>query len=288
MTTACEQVFGTAELLEAVLFQLYTVAPQIELLCAQLVSRQFHVAIASSPRIQQLLFLRAEPVNGRKPWRLNPLLREHFVPWFVGPISDRWAMPTSKSIQSLDWTSSGKRDAFMRAEASWRRMLVVQTPPKHISVVRFCHAKGGDLRQGAKVSFAGSPAGGVTMGLLYDITESFVRLYPHSQFGISMKNSSSGPPHIILHLLYTAQCCPISPQCLDLVSQGARSQHVVNMLPWTPFKKEVPNPNAMYGTRLDMDIMTDLTPERGGIPLYLWSEWKRERAPISAMESDVW
>ncbi|KAJ4370767.1 hypothetical protein N0V83_005289 [Neocucurbitaria cava] len=289
MTSAREQVLGTPELLEAVLYQLCQIAPQIELLRARIVSHGFRAAITSSPCIQQLLFLRAERATKRESWRLNPLLSKHFVPWFAGPLSDRWSMPTHKTLLLLDWMES-KREAFLRAEASWRNMLVVQPPPEQLSIIRFSHARlvnGEDKRQDASVSFAGSPAGGVTMGFLYDITESFVRLYPHSQFGVSIRNSDVGPPQIDLHLLYSLDRCPNLPQRLDLVSRGAKSQREVDTLTWTPSRKEFPNAGAVLGLRLADDVRTDLTPERGGIGPYEFAEWKFNRVPISALESDV-
>ncbi|KAF1845569.1 uncharacterized protein K460DRAFT_366434 [Cucurbitaria berberidis CBS 394.84] len=286
MLSARDHLLGIPELLEAILLHLGHVAPPNELLRAQLISRRVHTAIASSPRIQQLLFLRAEPADNPKPWRANPLLRDLFLPWFVGPLRERWTMPDYDSFQMMDWTSTN-RDAFLRAEASWRKMLVFQPPPKQLSVVRFCNGQGGDFIDEATVSFADSASGGVTMGLIYDLSESFVRENPVSQFGISLKTSATGPPRIALHLIYTSQCCPSSPSSPRFMSQGAKSQCEIDMLEWQLEKEVVEEGSLEWGTRSSIDWETDFSVGRGVLNLWEWEEWKRKRAPISDLVSDV-
>lgn len=273
MTSACEHVLTTPELLEIVLLHLHHVAPPNELLRSQLVSRRFRTAITSSPRIQQLLFLRAEPASALNPWRINPLLRRHFLPWFVGPPRDHYAMPNNETLRLMDWTSC-KAEAFLRPEASWRKMLFVQPPPEELCVKRACLGEVCNSVQEAKVSFADSASGGVTMGLIYDITESFLRGGAVSRFGVSVNNCGQGPPHITLHLRFT-QKPHISPRDMDFMSHGATSQWTVETLEWTPFDRK-----SRWDRREIIDWMTDLSVEKGGVQRWAWEEWKRKRAPI--------
>ncbi|KAH7391717.1 hypothetical protein BKA66DRAFT_458317 [Pyrenochaeta sp. MPI-SDFR-AT-0127] len=283
MASARDRVFATPELLEAILIQLHHVAPLHELLQAQLISHRLHTAITSSPRLQQLLFFRAQPNNVSRSsaaWTLNPLLRHHFLPWFVQP-SDRWSMPNQESIQALDWIPA-RKDAFLRPEASWRKMLVIQPPPKTLSVTLLVHTRLGDFISDATDQCADSPSGGVTMASLYDITESFVRTESSSQFGLTIKDGDTGP-RMTLRLAHTQQCCPSSPKNYQLMSQGAKSNHEARALEWKGREPQEDSSRRRQNPIWD----TDLVPDRGGVSSWDWEEWKRKRAPISDLLSDV-
>ncbi|KAF1950410.1 hypothetical protein CC80DRAFT_357591, partial [Byssothecium circinans] len=169
--SARSRVLATPELLEAILAHL----PQRDLLLTQQVSHLFQSAITTSPRLQHLLFFRASPASTSRKWALNPMLRERFLPWFVTPTPGTPA-PGYSAIEMLDGLdSASSREAFLRAEASWRRMLIVQPPPQTLRVVRFGNHQREDSAEEARVSFEEKGAGGVAMGVVYDITESFLR-----------------------------------------------------------------------------------------------------------------
>jgi hypothetical protein len=160
MASACECVMSTPELLETVFIQLNSLSA---LLHAQLVSRHFHTVIASSPKLQQKLFFR--PSANREDsqqWTLNPLLRQHFVPFFLTR-----SMPDYASFKLMDWVKS-KPEAFLRADASWRQMLIVQPPPAEVTVVRLSEGQGGECEEQAIVPFHDRLCGGLTMGIIYD------------------------------------------------------------------------------------------------------------------------
>lgn len=183
----------------------------------------------------------------------------------------------------LDWTTC-KADAFLRAEVSWRKMLLVQPPPKELNVFRDQQAIFGSMISQAKVSFADSASGGVTMGLVYDITESFLRGEQRSRFELSVINADTGPPQIMLRLVFAPQCM-FSVQNIDfqwLVSQGANSLWEVSALQWN----RVDEYSEGYG-KLSEGWDTDLSAERNGIEPWAWEEWKRKRARISDLVSDV-
>jgi hypothetical protein len=230
MTSARERVLSTAELLEAILSQL---TPLNNLLHAQLISRCFHTAITSSPTLQQLLFFRPQNSTDPKQWTLNPLLQKHFVPWFaVVDTFDRWSRPSYVTLKGMDWTTS-KRDAFLRADASWRKMLLVQPPPPEIKLTRVTNTDGGDYKQEATVSFRDSPTAGVTMGVVYDVTESFLRKEhaSYASFGLFIKDADVGPT-ISMHFEMTQQCCIYSPIDAELRSEGADAFREASCLRW--------------------------------------------------------
>lgn len=276
MTSARERVFATPELLEAILIQLHHVAPLHELLQAQLISHRFNTAIISSPRLQQLLFFRVEPRNNSRllaDWTSNPLLRRHFLPWFVQG-DNEGKMPNYESLRMLDWNPD-RKDAFLRAEASWRNMLAVQSAPKELLVTEVCQTRGGDFLREATLSFADSAPGGVTMGALYDIAEYFVCIHRVSRFWLCIKTSDTGP-QMTLYLMYTKQCCPSIANRDGFTSQGAKRYHELNKAEMKPVKE-----------KRNLDWETDLLPQRGGVSPWDWAEWKRKRAPISDLLSDV-
>ncbi|KAK3987353.1 hypothetical protein QBC44DRAFT_360855 [Cladorrhinum sp. PSN332] len=152
-------LFSTVELLERVLLELDM---RTILTVAQRVHPHWHKVITTSPAIQQHLFFR--PINvpsGSSPIPIqNPLLASDFYAFFrtwapkaratiwqhrdrVLPLSFR---PTGDIDSFILWnTLPGFRDmankkkhhlALTRPDASWRRMLVSQPPPKRIGRVK--------------------------------------------------------------------------------------------------------------------------------------------------------
>ncbi|KAF2033828.1 hypothetical protein EK21DRAFT_32802, partial [Setomelanomma holmii] len=179
MSSPVNLVLSTPELLESILFHL----TPAHLLTAQQISQTFRTTITSSPKLQYKLFLRADPNQPKKEWLINPLLRKHFLPWFVMP-DGRFSSRDYDSLQRMDWVSSkAKRAAFLRKEASWRNMLLMQPAPKELHLIRWTHAMGGDSEAYATIPF---PGGAVTMGRVYDVTEQLLRYYMGSypSFGL--------------------------------------------------------------------------------------------------------
>jgi hypothetical protein len=277
-SSACAQAFGTPELLEAILAQL----PGKDLLLAQRISHRFETAIKSSPSLQQKLFFRAVPLEVRKEWAISSLLRHHFLPFFTLP-SDPQDIET---IELMDWTNDEKRrEAFLFKDASWRKMLVIQPPPKRLSVVEFCHGQGGDNARNADIQFEDSQ--GVTMDAVYDVTIAFLRKNEVSNFGLSILDSEAGP-EITLCLQYTMQCCirvDDYDSKVDLQSKGATGDAHSKLR--LTYEQEDGEGEFFSARRLSMDWTTDLTPERGGVNSYDFREWQRDRAPISSILSDV-
>jgi len=266
MTSACDRVFSTPELLEAILIQL---TPVNHLLQAQRISRVFHTTITSSPTIQQLLFFRPSTTKNPKEWTINPLLRQHFKPWFFIPES-RWSRPEYGTLHRMEWTPTPeRRDAFLRPEASWRKMLFVQPPPKELKVAQRTNTMDGDSHEEAYISLPE----GVTMAPLYDLAESHVRDEHVSSFAVSVKNAEDGgAPQITLQLMSTMQCCSYRKKKKTFRSLGAETKYEPWSLEWKSSK--------------DRKWRTDLTAEKGGIAMEEWNAWRERKVPVVEGEED--
>ncbi|KAF2281039.1 uncharacterized protein EI97DRAFT_463436 [Westerdykella ornata] len=197
--TATSRVLNTTELLELILHPI----PPLELLTTLTrVSRKFHAVILASPS----LFFRPDATIPPTKWILNPFLRNKFKLWFINYTRPE-DFPSVARITAdvIGHVGDAKRDIFLRPEASWRRMLVIQPPPKVLTVVQI--ASGWEdlysLPSRAVVSFEEEKGEcGVTMGAIYDITVSMSFFYFNVQFGLFVKSQDGEPPQMTL-ALYT-------------------------------------------------------------------------------------
>ncbi len=269
MTSACERVLNTPELLEALLLQFQP----LDLLLAQLVSSNCYRAIKQSPRLQQALFLRHESNDATQDqtgWRINPLLRAHFLPWFVGPGDFAWNV-SYNAIRNLDWTTNNK-EAFMRAESGWRKMFILQPPPKQLVIRRYSKATGGSSIREAIVSFQDCAAGGVTMGAIYDITEKSMRSQSGQNFGLTFDDSAAGP-QLTLHLEHFHSCVR---RCRDpnieyFISEDTKPEWSTDNLEW----KDIFVKHGR-GARLE-GWERNLSPEKGGVTAPEWERWENKK-----------
>jgi hypothetical protein len=277
MTSARTRVFETLELFEAILVQL----PPRDLLLAQRISRGFQSVIQSSPKLQQSLFFRPESFEDPKIWRLNPLLRDLFFPWFV-TAEYRWNLPGYDIFQLLDWNRDAKtKEAFLHPNASWRRMLLIQPPPKDLAIVSWAHGQGGDSASKATIPFADRESRGVTMDVLYDIPLEFLSTHTVSNFGMGITESDGVAPNLTLYLMFVEQCCGDEWKTPKFGSNAKETWSTSNLE--CVYTEE----HETQDRRIDMKIKTDLTPERGGVLDYELEKWMTERAPISSLYSDV-
>jgi hypothetical protein len=271
MSSACSRVFSTTELLEAILSHL----PPVHLLHAQLISRTFNTLITSSPKLQQLLFFRP---SSTKEWIINPLLRQHFLPWFVMP-EEQWGPRRDYDVLKLmDWTKSpASLTAGLRVDASWRKMILVQPPAKELHVVRWEHGQGGTSEELATVTF---PTEFVTMGRVYDVTESFLcaEYGSFATFGLAFRDGDAGPK-MTLYLTSTMQCTGSRPANAALRSQGAVISYE---LEWKWGRTDGGDDDVS----LNMDWKTDLTVERGGVEESEWEEWREKKGWVSNRRSN--
>ncbi|KAI0449557.1 hypothetical protein F5B21DRAFT_44683 [Xylaria acuta] len=128
MPSAIQAVLDIPELFQLILLQCDI---RTLLTSARCVSHLWHSVIDSTPAIQEALFFRPNTRDNEPEPILNPLLVETFSLFFDGGIHTR------KSFDKLPFANGGKngcRDAFMRKDASWRRMLVRQPPVRTMGV----------------------------------------------------------------------------------------------------------------------------------------------------------
>ncbi|KAJ7777947.1 hypothetical protein DFH07DRAFT_796782 [Mycena maculata] len=154
MSTSKDTPISTPELLELILAQL----PIRDLLVTAPLVCTLWQSTTLSPTLQRALFFEPDPSSD--PPIQNPLLVEVFPPFFA-PADEG---STVDSVMAMPWSKAP--DAFKRAEASWRRMLVIQPPAQRVSVTETRHhwdAK--SERQGT----CNGPDLMLRMGLLYDL-----------------------------------------------------------------------------------------------------------------------
>ncbi|KAH8158745.1 hypothetical protein CIB48_g9511 [Xylaria polymorpha] len=136
MPSAVQTVLDIPELFQLILLQCDI---RTLLTSARCVNHLWHNVIDSTPALQEALFFRPTTrEDGFEP-TLNPLLVETFSIFFNGEAHTR------KSFEKLPLAKDGEnggRDAFMRKDASWRRMLVRQPPVRTMGVWRWETSRG--------------------------------------------------------------------------------------------------------------------------------------------------
>ncbi|KAJ7688207.1 hypothetical protein B0H14DRAFT_3533436 [Mycena olivaceomarginata] len=147
-TLAQVQVISTTELLEHILAEL----PLRDLLVSAPLISKIWRAVTFSPTLQHVL------------------LFDTLVPAFASSErkNNTAACPgNTDSLTAMPWARSP--EAFKRAEASWRRMLVTQPPVQSVVIKQTSYGPAGESdRQGALNDVA------LRMGALYDLTVSLI------------------------------------------------------------------------------------------------------------------
>ncbi|KAF5860111.1 hypothetical protein ETB97_002018 [Aspergillus alliaceus] len=114
------RVFSVVELLEAILLETEL---RTLLTSATRVCHLWHDVIETSPRLQAVLFFDPWEVKRKKPFK-NPFID-----------SDIWPDFFRKYIGVDSPKLSDKLRAYLREDASWRRMLIHQPPTSNLSVL---------------------------------------------------------------------------------------------------------------------------------------------------------
>ncbi|CAG9991108.1 unnamed protein product [Clonostachys byssicola] len=193
--TATLKVFGTIEILEAILLHL---DPK-DLLLSQLISTRFKSIISTSPAIQQRLFLSPAPAS--TPPQLNPVLAALFPVFFSlkRPVDINQFYQLHDTIGKQEWyINEFQRHKLLRPDASWRRMFPLQ-PPAKLDEIRifsydWCQAQAGRrtrARLGRDLQPMQEP--GIRMGLLYDLVVHFNKLHPDPEFYVHWEMFSLQP-----------------------------------------------------------------------------------------------
>ncbi|KAJ7445064.1 hypothetical protein FB451DRAFT_1293260 [Mycena latifolia] len=193
MSTAKDAVMSTPELVELTLAQL----PMRDLLVtAPLVCKMWQ-AITLSPTLQRTLFFQADSKSERVQ---NPLLVEMFGPFFApGGLNPGSRGPgNAKSIMAMPWSKAPA--AFKRADASWRRMLVMQPPAQTMVVTESSHGWGGVSQRRAVLNDLS-----LRMGTLYDIAVPLIDRVV-SSFCIHWHSDTETEGDLTLAVGYVVQC----------------------------------------------------------------------------------
>jgi hypothetical protein len=139
---------------------------------AQRVNQTWLKAITASPSLQQKLFF--APYETRRP-EFNSLLQRAFPSWFdnVPSNGSKTTLGGGESFEKLDWNRDSKtRSAYARPEASWRRMLPVQSPARALRIIVHTSSMGGGCTEEGSIKFEN----GVRMGALYDMAYGWVAI----------------------------------------------------------------------------------------------------------------
>ncbi|KAJ6505379.1 hypothetical protein C8R45DRAFT_972513 [Mycena sanguinolenta] len=140
------------------------------LVTAPLVNKTW-LATTRTQALQRALFFLPDPSS--EPVH-NPLLAKLFPPFFTSEMGDErrsgWvgALPGSAtSIMAMPWAEAP--DAFKRADASWRRMLVTQPPVQTMVITQTLSTRGGRSQRHAVLKDLA-----LRMGVLYDLAVEFI------------------------------------------------------------------------------------------------------------------
>ncbi|KAF7353307.1 putative f-box domain protein [Mycena sanguinolenta] len=195
MSNSQNAVLSTPELVELTLSHL----PIRDLLIiAPLVCKTWQ-ALTLTPALQRALFFEPDPSYRAERVR-NPLLMEMFAPFYSAVSTERWTWPTAKDIKWMPWSKAPH--AFNRPEASWRRMLVAQPPPRKMLISETCHGRGGICDRRAVLD--DQP---LRMGRLYDITLPLIdRVVTSFCVRWSHDGDNDSPSDITLSVDYVQQC----------------------------------------------------------------------------------
>jgi hypothetical protein len=157
-------------------------------------------AITLSPSLQRALFFEPDPTASASHPTKNPLLVELFEPFFAPNAARKFPWPGSAaSIVAMPWAQAP--EAFKRADASWRRMLVTQPPAQTMVVIQESHGMGGTSERRAVLRDIS-----LRMGMLYDFAVPFLR-YGKSRFRIKWNNRRTAEKGDLTFVLSSSTGC---------------------------------------------------------------------------------
>ncbi|THV46592.1 hypothetical protein BGAL_0374g00080 [Botrytis galanthina] len=158
-TSAASRVFSIPELLHEVLSYL----PQTCLLSTiPLVCRSWGVAL-TSPSLERAQWFRPAIQNGPSTW--SDLLEKQFGIFFDFNLILNRNVLDSTAFDTLPWKRN--LDAFQRADASWRNMLVFQPPCYQFAIERIRYDRSGIMQQTVILPCPD----GLRMGMVWDIAQ---------------------------------------------------------------------------------------------------------------------
>ena len=131
-------------------------------------SHLFRDSIKRSPLLQENLFFRPTQANSNALAELNPLLQAAFPVWFRNEDSEKGLSFIDEIFSTLDLSKDEEKGAaYVREEASWRNMLVIQPPVKALHVQWQLSSMGETSKKKQEREFDQ----GVRMDVLYDLVQ---------------------------------------------------------------------------------------------------------------------
>ncbi|KAI9372309.1 hypothetical protein BJX61DRAFT_508003 [Aspergillus egyptiacus] len=208
--SATNKVLSLAELLEQILFNL----PQRDLLLAQRVSGRWRNIIENSPPLQKKLFFQPSRIcplprgDENEHVEINPLVDELFPmftainvlnPWFNCMDDDFDYQSTGVcAIRNQGWYQcETRRKAFLRPEASWRRMFVSDPPPRLAPSMRIrlegcCGCNRDELDGELGVRYRGlNDSPGARLGLIWDVVVFILDDLPDGDFFLEWERTTT-------------------------------------------------------------------------------------------------
>ncbi|RAK99969.1 uncharacterized protein BO80DRAFT_476998 [Aspergillus ibericus CBS 121593] len=146
ITQPTARIFIIPELLESILLNL----DMHTLLISTRVSHLWNNLIKTSPRLQTALFLlpQSTATASSQPRTKNPLLLDIIWPQFIARMLKTRPRPAYIGAWFPDIISTEKEEAYLRPEASWRRMFLHQPPTSRASFI-----VGPDIKKGPLHSY---------------------------------------------------------------------------------------------------------------------------------------
>ncbi|KAJ6488962.1 hypothetical protein C8R45DRAFT_993280 [Mycena sanguinolenta] len=195
--SARDSVIQTPELVEHTLALL----PIRDLLVTAPLVNKIWQAITLSPSLRRALFFEADPTASASHPVKNPLLVELFPPFFASNTSKHPWPGTADSILAMPWCQAP--EAFKRADASWRRMLVTQPPAQTMLVIHTLHGMFGMSERRAVLQ--NYP---LRMGMLYDFAVPLLH-YGDAQFTIKWNRRRAAEKGDLTFVLSSSTSCVV-------------------------------------------------------------------------------
>lgn len=211
------------------------------------------------------------------------MLRDVFFPWFYCPESRFEPCPDQNVLYLLDWTSTGRqRDVFLHPEASWRRMFMIQPPPLKLSVRKVIHGHLGDTVSDGEICANETTSQGVTMDVIYDITQSFWEYHQTLRFCLEILDHGT-TASMRLCLMYTVSCVTdLSYEDLSWAKPRAKKVwNFQNDVDMEPARNQFVDSEDQFDEseeRWDYQFNSALTKEKGGVSKEEFVTWKEERS----------
>ncbi|KAJ6507060.1 hypothetical protein C8R45DRAFT_894444 [Mycena sanguinolenta] len=193
-------------------------------------------AVTLSPTLQRGLFFEADHTASASHPIKNPLLVELFQPFFTPNATNKYPWPgTAAAIIAMPWAQAP--EAFKRADASWRRMLVTQPPAQTMVVIQKSYGMRGG-RSERRAVLQNHP---LRMGMLYDFAVPFLH-HGDAEFRIKWHQGGAAEMGDLTFVLRSSESCVVilgEKRVVDKrFDSDGRNKVKINYGEWVHFGRE--------------------------------------------------